>query len=109
MGRKRAAIAAALAALLNLGSASCQKNRPNYQPEIWAGTSAIGGVRRTQVEPAQELSCLSPAFDSHLSMTYDTMGCIIQTYILNCAKFKEPVVNCQPVDRAAVDAALGIK
>lgn len=77
-----------------------KKNQPSWSPEIYAGSSAVGGFVRKQSN--EEVSCLSPKIDDMVAMSYQDLTCMYFTYVDNCKAYKDPAPKCPTVNRSSV-------
>ncbi len=90
-------------ALLILFGSGCRTvpNQPNYKPELFAGDSKLSAVVRRQSN--EVVTCESPEFDNYVALTYDSMACLVTTYINNCVAYKTANPPCQRLSPAQID------
>lgn len=78
------------------GCAEKVVNQPNYKPIIWAGDATNGGITRKQAN--KFMSATDPRFDNYAAVSYNTLSCIMKTYVTNCREYKKQVVECDGKD-----------
>lgn len=101
---KKLLLPASLALNIILLTVSCGHKRPDssmpkWNGALWAGSSEIGGIKRKQSN--QELSCLQPAMDNMVCMSYKALECLYSQLILNCSYWKNPTLQCNADGRNA--------
>lgn len=79
------------------GCAKKSINQPEYKPVIWAGDSANGGITRKQNN--KFIRATDSNFDNYAAVSYNTLSCIMKTYVYNCESYKKQIVECDIKDQ----------
>lgn len=76
---------------------------PHWDGEFWAGDATAQSVRRSQDNPPREIKASDPEFSKGVWMSYQSLSCLYQQLILNCAKWVEANPICKPIPDAIVE------
>ncbi len=83
------------------------KGLPKWPGLLWAGNPEIGGIERTQDTPPSQLSASDGRFKNYVSMSYEDLGCLYQSFVLNCRDWFTLTPTCRPTDVKTIQKFIG--